>query len=98
MACVMRWHQENAEHLVDYNRRWRQAYRDKQRAWDRRYRERVRQDPDTVSEGEQTPAGATGSDEPRNPDYRERRRANNRRYRERKRARPSDAPPEARGG
>jgi hypothetical protein len=36
----MRWHHENAEHLADYNLRWREANRDKQRAWDRRHRER----------------------------------------------------------
>jgi hypothetical protein len=41
-VCVMRWRQENAERLAEYNRRWRAANRDKQRAWGRRYRERKR--------------------------------------------------------
>ena len=41
-ACVRRWHQENAEHLAEYNRRWRQANREKTRAQDRRYKERKR--------------------------------------------------------
>jgi hypothetical protein len=41
-ACVMRWRQENAERLAEYNQRWREANRDKQRAWGRRYRERKR--------------------------------------------------------
>jgi hypothetical protein len=41
-ACVRRWHQENAEHLAEYNRRWRRANRDKTRAQDRRYKERKR--------------------------------------------------------
>jgi hypothetical protein len=38
--CVMRWHQQNAERLAEYNRQWREANRDKQRAWGRRYRDR----------------------------------------------------------
>jgi hypothetical protein len=44
-ACVRRWHQENAERLAEYNRRWRRANRDKARAWDRRYREKRAMDP-----------------------------------------------------
>jgi hypothetical protein len=40
--CVMRWRQENAERLAEYNRLWQEANRDKQRAWGRRYRERKR--------------------------------------------------------
>jgi hypothetical protein len=38
----MRWRQENAERLAEYNKVWRAANRDKQRAWGRRYRERRR--------------------------------------------------------
>jgi hypothetical protein len=86
-ACVRRWHHKNAEHLAQYNRRWRDANRDKKRAWDQRYRERMRQDPDYR---ERRRANARRRDRERraeDPDYVERRRANNRRYRERKRAR-----------
>jgi NAD-dependent SIR2 family protein deacetylase len=36
-ACERLWRQENAEHMAEYNRRWREANRDKKRAWDRRY-------------------------------------------------------------
>jgi hypothetical protein len=45
-ACVRCWHQENAEHLADYHRRWQQANPEKKRAQDRRYRERKRDDPE----------------------------------------------------
>jgi NAD-dependent SIR2 family protein deacetylase len=41
-ACVRRCNKENAGRLAEYNRRWREANRDKQRALDRRYRERKR--------------------------------------------------------
>jgi hypothetical protein len=46
-ACVRCWHQENAEHLADYHRRWQQANPEKKRAQNRRYRERKREDPES---------------------------------------------------
>jgi hypothetical protein len=39
---MRRWHEENAEHLADYHRRWQRANAEKRRAQDRRYRERKR--------------------------------------------------------
>jgi hypothetical protein len=77
-ACVRRWHQENAEHLADYHRRWQRTNPEKKRAQQRRYRERKRDDPE---DRERRRANARRRDRERraqDPDYRERRRANNR--------------------
>jgi hypothetical protein len=63
-ACVRRRQQENAEHLVDYRRRWQQANREKNEPRTAVTVSGSARTPNTVSEGEQTPAAAIGSGEP----------------------------------
>jgi hypothetical protein len=91
-ACVRQWHQEKAEHLADYHRRWQQANRDKQRAQQRRHWERKRDEPDYRGRRRANARRRDRERRAQDPDYVERRRENNRRYRERKRVRLSKAP------
>jgi hypothetical protein len=66
-ACVRRWHQENAEHLADYHRRWQQANPQRSEPRTAITGSGSGTTPSIESEGERTPAVAIGSVEPRTP-------------------------------
>jgi hypothetical protein len=66
-ACVRQWHQDNAKRLAEYNRRWREANRDRSERGGVATRSGSARTLSIESDGEPTPAAAIGSGAPRTP-------------------------------